>query len=307
MIDVILLVIGFALLFISGHYLVMGGVELAKFFKIPTLVVGLTIVSFGTSAPELLVSLKAAFSGYPDISLGNVVGSNISNIALVLGITALICPIPVATKLLKSDWPIMILLSLLLFVFSLSGLLTWWHGAILLLILIYFNVNSIIKGRSSDEVIPVVKIPWYYAILIIIASSVGLVFGAEWLVKGATGIARGLGVGERIISVSIIAFGTSVPELATSVVAAIKRQTDISIGNIIGSNVFNIAGILGITAVTKAIPVNQDILYNDMIWMIAISVLLFLLMVGKSRKISKLNGIMLISAYGLYLFFLLSN
>lgn len=307
MIDVILLVVGFVLLFISGHYLVTGGVELAKFFKIPTLVVGLTIVSFGTSAPELLVSLKAAFSGYPDISLGNVVGSNISNIALVLGITALIFPIPVATKILKSDWPVMMLVSILLFVLCLSGILNWWHGLILITVLLYFNISSIIKGRKSKEEIPEIKIKWYYAILIIASSSVGLIFGAEWLVKGATGIARDLGVGERIISVSIIAFGTSVPELATSAVAAIKRETDISIGNIIGSNIFNVAGILGITAITKPIPINKEILFNDMIWMLGISLLLFVLMIGKQRKISRLNGLMLISTYGLYLYFLLSN
>lgn len=307
MIDVILLVIGFALLFTSGHYLVTGGVELAKFFKIPPLVVGLTIVSFGTSAPELLVSLKAAFSGYPDISLGNVVGSNISNIALVLGITAIIYPIPVANKLLKYDWPIMILVSIALFMLCLSRTLSWWNGLILLSVLIYFNISSIIKGRKSEEHIPEIKIPWYYALLIIAVSSIGLVFGADWLVKGATGIARNLGVGERIISVSIIAFGTSVPELATSAVAAIKRQTDISIGNIIGSNIFNIAGILGITALTKPIPVNEQILNNDMIWMLGISVLLFILMIGKQRKISRLNGFILISAYGFYLFFLLSK
>lgn len=307
MIDAILLVVGFALLFISGHFLVTGGVELAKFFKIPTLVVGLTIVSLGTSAPELLVSLKAALSGYPDISLGNVVGSNISNIALVLGITAIICPIPVVSKLLKNDWPIMMLASSLLFILALSGVLNWWNGLILIAILFYFNISSVVKGRKSTEEIPEIKIPWYYAILIILVSCVGLVFGAEWLVKGATGIARNLGVGERIISVSIIAFGTSVPELATSVVAAIKRQTDISIGNIIGSNIFNVAGILGITSLIEPIKVNTQILHNDMVWMLGISVLLFLVMIGKRRKISRLNGFMLISAYGLYLFFLLSK
>lgn len=308
MIDVILLVVGFALLFISGRYLVTGGVELAKFFQIPTLVVGLTIVSFGTSAPELLVSLKAALSGHPDIALGNVVGSNISNIALVLGITALICPIPVVKKLIKFDWPLMMLLSILLFVFALSGTLNFWNGIILLVILVFFNIQSVRSGRNNNEETEPIKIKWYYSLLIIAGSSIGLVYGAEWLVKGASGIARNMGVDERIISVSIIAFGTSVPELATSTVAAFKRQTDISIGNIIGSNIFNVGGILGITAVTEAIPVNQKILSNDMLWMLGISLLLLILMlVGKSKKVSRLNGAMLISAYALFVYFLLSN
>jgi len=307
MIDVILLVVGFSLLFISGRYLVTGGVELAKFFKIPTLVVGLTIVSFGTSAPELLVSLKAALSGHPDIALGNVVGSNISNIALVLGITAIICPIPVVKKLIQFDWPVMMLISVLLFVFALSGTLNLWNGIILLAILVYFNIQSVRTGRNSNEPTDTIKIQWYYALLIIAASSVGLIFGAEWLVKGASGIARNMGVDERIISVSIIAFGTSVPELATSTVAAIKRQTDISIGNIIGSNIFNVAGILGITAVTEPIPVNQKILNSDMLWMLGISLLLFVLMLGKSKKISRLNGGILLTSYALFVYFLLSN
>ncbi len=307
MIDFAFLAVGFIILFLSGRFLVTGGVELAKFFKVPTLVVGLTIVSLGTSAPELLVSLKAALSGHPDISIGNVVGSNISNIALVLGITAIVSPIPVVAKLIKFDWPLMMLTGILLLVFGYSGILNWWEGLILLGVIIYFNIHSVRTGRKSKEEIQPIKIAWYYALLIVAASSIGLVFGAEWLVKGATGIARNLGVSERIISVSIIAFGTSVPELSTSIVAALRKETDISIGNIIGSNIFNTSGILGITAVTKAIPVNPKLLNTDIIWMLAISLLLFLLMIGKSRKISRINGAILMSSYCLYIYFLLNH
>ncbi len=305
MIDFLFLLLGFTILFISGRFLVVGGVELAKFFKIPTLVVGLTIVSLGTSAPELLVSLKAALSGHPDISIGNVVGSNISNIALVLGITAIIFPIPVVSKLIKFDWPIMMLTSILLLVFAYSGILTLWEGIILLTVIIYFNIQSVRTGRKNNGESQQVKIAWYYATLIVVASSIGLIFGAEWLVKGATGIARNLGVSERIISVSIIAFGTSVPELATSIVAALRKETDISIGNIIGSNIFNVAGILGVTAVTKAIPVNPKLLSSDMIWMLGISLLLLFVMIGKRKTVTRLNGAILISSYCLYIYFLL--
>lgn len=305
MIYLLYLTLGLLILFFSGKYLVTGGVELANFFKIPTLIVGLTVVSFGTSAPELLVSLEAAFSGHPDISVGNVIGSSIANIALILGFTAAIFPIPVATKLIKFDWVAMLLVSVLLLVVSYtSGILYRWIGLAFFLMLVYYNIHSVRSGRKNNKEIKKPKIAWYFSLLIIIASSIGLVFGAKWLVLGATGIARNMGVSERIISVSVIAFGTSVPELATSVVAAFKKETDISIGNIIGSNIFNITGILGITALVKPININKELI-TDMFWMIAISVLLLFLMLGRNKKISRLNGIILLASYSLYIYILL--
>ncbi|MBI9068035.1 MAG: calcium/sodium antiporter [Salinivirgaceae bacterium] len=304
--DTLFLILGFVTLFMSGKYLVVGSVQLAKLFKIPTLIVGLTIVSFGTSAPELIISLKAALSGHPDIAIGNVVGSNISNIALVLGITAIIFPIPVASKLLKFDWPIMMGLSILLFIFGLSGFLTWWNGLFLILAIIIYNVISVIKGRQNSETEEYNSVvPWYWSVLIIAASSVGLIFGADWLVNGASGLARNFGISERIISVSIIAFGTSVPELSTSVIAAFKKETDISIGNIIGSNIFNIAAILGITSLVAPISVNKVILWSDMLWMLGISLLLLLLMLGKTGRLKRWSGVVLILSYSLYIYFLL--
>lgn len=304
--DILFLALGFVILFFSGKYLVVGGVQLAKHFRIPTLVIGLTVVSLGTSAPELLVSLKAALSGHPDISIGNVVGSNISNIALVLGITALIFPIPVARKLIKFDWPIMMAISILFYVFAINGILKWWEGLIFVSIVIIFNIYSIYKGRKSNgEEDNKVDVAWHWSVLIILASSVGLIFGADWLVKGASGLARDLGVSERVISVSIIAFGTSVPELATSVVAALRKETDISIGNIIGSNIFNIAAILGITSLVTPITVSAAIISSDILWMLGISLLLFVLMVLKRRELSYWSGGILLLAYSSYIYFLL--
>lgn len=304
--DLLYLLLGFVLLFVSGKYLVVGGVQLAKFFKVPTLVIGLTVVSLGTSAPELLVSLKAALSGHPDIAMGNVVGSNISNIALVLGLTALIFPIPVVRKVIRFDWPVMMLVTLLLYVFTLNGYLLRWEGFLLLLVLIAYNFHSIKKGRKDNVTDENAAQPmaWYYALLIITASSVGLVYGADWLVKGASGLARDLGISERVISVSIIAFGTSVPELATSVVAAFKKETDISIGNIIGSNIFNIAGILGLTSAITPIPVNEKIITFDDLWMLGISMLLFFVMAFKNKQVSRPDGFILIFVYCLYIYFL---
>lgn len=307
--NILFLILGFIALFLSGKYLVTGSIQLARFFKIPTLVVGLTIVSFGTSAPELLVSLKAALSGHPDIAIGSVVGSNISNMALVLGITALIFPISVSRKLVRFDWPIMMLVTLLFYIFSLYGIIQWWQGLILVIIIIGFNIYSVQKGKqniSDDEILPV-EIPWYGSLAIIIGSSIGLIFGADWLVSGASGLARNFGVDERIISVSIIAFGTSVPELSTSVVAALRKESDISIGNIIGSNIFNVAGIIGITSLVTPIPVNEKIVNSDMLWMLGISVVLFLLMAGKAKKLNLWKGAVLILSYSLYIYFLLNN
>ena len=302
--DILFLILGFVVLFFSGKYLVVGGVQLAEYFRIPTLVIGLTVVALGTSAPELLVSLKAALSGHPDISIGNVVGSNISNMALVLGITAIIFPIPVARKLIIFDWPIMMAISVLFYILAFNGVLSFWEGFVLVSIIITFNIFSIYKGRKEigDNEEDKVNVSLYWAVLIILASSIGLVFGADWLVTGASGLARNFGISERVISVSIIAFGTSVPELATSVVAALRKETDISIGNIIGSNIFNIAAILGITSLVTPITVSSVI-----IWMLGISLLLFVLMVLKRKELSYWSGGILILSYSAYLYFLLSS
>lgn len=306
--DVIFLLLGFIALFLSGKYLVSASVQLARFFKIPTLVVGLTIVSFGTSAPELIVSLKAALSGHPDISIGNVVGSNISNIALVLGITALIYPIPVVKKIIKLDWPVLMGICIAFYAMALNKVLIWWEGLIFIIILIAFNIYSVRSGRKQGDEQDDYKnitMKWYWALTVIAISCLGLVFGANWLVFGASALARNFGVGERIISVSIIAFGTSVPELATSAIAALKKETDISIGNIIGSNIFNVAGILGITSIVKPIPVNETILLTDIIWMLAITILLLLVMIGKRKQIARWEGLILIITYSSYIYLLL--
>jgi cation:H+ antiporter len=305
--DVFHLILGFVVLFISGKYLVVGGVQLAKYFKIPTLVIGLTVVALGTSAPELLVSLKAAISGHPDISIGNVVGSNISNIALVLGITAIIFPIAITSKLIKSDWSVMMLTGVLFYILSINNILSRWEGVIFLILIVIFIIYSIRNGRRYYESTEdnSINIAWYWSLIIIIISSIGLVFGAEWLVKGATEIARDFNVSERVISVSIIAFGTSIPELATSVIAAIKKETDISIGNIIGSNIFNILAILGITSTVTPINVSQPIINFDMLWMLGISLLLLLLIIGKRKKLTRWGGVILLLSYISYIYTLL--
>jgi cation:H+ antiporter len=297
---------GLIVLLLSGDFLVRGGVSLAGHFKVSTLVVGLTVVSLGTSAPELMVSLKAVLNGQSDISTGTVIGSNISNIALVLGLTALVLPISVNKRTTLFDWPIMFGATLIFFVFILNKSLDRIEGLLFVLLLaayvIYSLWNSRKQEQSKTDTVVKPKYKLWQSILIIVVSGVGLRYGADWLVVGAAGIATGFGISEYLISVSIVAFGTSVPELATSLIAAFKKEMDISVGNIIGSNIFNIWGILGITAAIKPISVNQQILDFDMYWLIGICVVLLLFMLPVKRgKILRWNGAILVASYAFYL------
>ena len=301
--EYLLLILGFAILIFSGDFLVKGGVEIAKHFKISPLVVGVTVVSFGTSAPELFVSIDAALDGSPDITLGNVIGSNIANIALVLGLTAIILPIPVKSKSIKFDWPVMFLASILLFVFGLDNKLNSYECIFFVLAILWYIIHSIYFSRKETKENGTEKanLSIIKSIAIIILSSIGLYYGADLLVNNAKEIALTFGVSERVIGLTLIAFGTSVPELATSVIAASKKQLDISIGNIIGSNIFNIFAVLGITGIIKPINVTQKALEFDLIWMIAIALLLFLFILPlKNGIISRLKGLAFFIIYITY-------
>ena len=305
--DYLYLLLGFVILLYSGDLLVKGGVALSSHFKISTLVVGVTVVSFGTSAPELFVSLDAALSGSPDISIGYIVGSNISNIALVLGFTAVLLPLPVRSNSIKYDWPVMMGASLLFYAFALNQYLETWEGIIFVLLLVSFMVWTIWKSRKdnqglSDEFRPA-KYSIPIAIALIVASSFGLYFGANLLVDSAKNIALDFGVSERVIGLTVVAFGTSVPELATSAVAAYKKEMDISIGNIIGSNIFNILGVLGVTSIIKNIFVSEPIISFDIFIMLGVSILLFLLILPLKRgKLHRWKGALLLSSYLIYVY-----
>jgi len=301
-----LLVISILLLIGSGDILVRGSVSLARHFKISTLLVGLIVVSIGTSAPELFVSLQAALNGHPDIAIGNVVGSNISNIALVLALTAIILPVLVQKSILVFDWPVLLVSSLTFYFLASDGELSIYDGAILLTMLVVYLFISIKKSIKDRKHAPVFKKPQYNIYLslgFILGSIVGMYFGANWLIDSASEIASGLGISERVISVTIVAFGTSVPELSTSVIAAIKKESDISIGNIIGSNIFNILAILGPTSMISPIKVSDKIISSDILWMIGITVLLFALMlIYKTKQISRISGGILLLTYIYYIY-----
>lgn len=306
--DYLLLLVGLIVLVVGGEVLVKGAVAIAYRFEISPLVVGMTIVSFGTSAPELLVSIQAALEGHPAISIGNVVGSNISNLALVLGLTTLIFPLPVKENTVKIDWPVMMGASLLFYlVIAFDEKLNRIEAFGFLVLLIVFLVWLIRKSRKEEkqsENREQSAQNLARAILFVVAGCVALAFGASWLLDGAVGIATNFGVSEHVIGVTIVAFGTSVPELATSCIAAFRKQTDISLGNLIGSNIFNILAILGITGIIKEIPISSEVLSYDIFWMLGISfiILPFVLI---DRKIYRIEGGILFMSYLLYVFFLI--
>lgn len=315
-----LLFIGIVLLLAGGEFIVRGGVSLASKFKISTMVVGVTVVSLGTSAPELVVSIEAAFSGHPDIAIGNVVGSNIANIGLVLGLTIVILPVFVDSRSLLFNMLFMLGVTLLLIAFAFDRRLIWWEGLILLSLIISFVWFSIRKSRISlkkgEEVIPPGKYSLLVSILIIAASGVALVFGARFLVQGASEIARGIGVSERAISVTVIALGTSLPELATSAVAAFRKENDISIGNIIGSNIFNILAILGTSSSLLGIPgvsdvdaigISEKMFSTDLMVCLGFSILLLILLLPfRKVTLGRIKGLVLMIAYIAYIFVVFS-
>ncbi|MFT5823196.1 MAG: cation:H+ antiporter [Crocinitomix sp.] len=308
------LILGLITLIVAGEFLVRGAVGIAKRFHISTLVIGMTVISFGTSAPELLVCLDAAMTGHPEIAIGNVVGSNIANIALVLGITVLILPIVVDRNSKRIDWPMMMLATVLFAFFAWDGEIQRYEGIILFVILAAFTYWLIRNSRKKtkkelaaaaiesdeDEDIAKVKDKPAISIVFLLIGLVGLFFGADWLVHGAIDIATHFGMEERIIAVTVVAFGTSVPELITSGMAALKGETDISIGNLIGSNLFNIMAVIGLTAMVHPIGVSDAIIASDMWWMIAIAVaLLPLMVIGK--KIGRFKGTLLLGTYIAYI------
>ena len=305
----LLLFAGLVLLFISGKFLVDSSVAISRRLKIPRMIIGLTVVAFGTSAPELLVSLQAAFSGYPEIAIGNVVGSNISNILLVLAITALIYPIPVPASSVKRDWPVMMVVSILLFVFSLNGWLTRLEGGVLVGLLAGYIAYSVIRARGANSIaVPEETegtMKWWVALLIFLVSCLGLAFGADLLVDNVAIIAEDIGISKRVVSITMVAVGTSIPELATSVIAALKKETDISVGNIIGSNIMNILSVLGFTSLVSPIRVSTEIARFDIPWMLGISMMLLLMMLPASRsRITRWEGSFMIFIYLLYIYFL---
>lgn len=310
--DYFLVFFGLVLLVVGGEFLVRSSVALSFKLHLSKMVIGLTVVSFATSAPELLVSLQAALNGFSDIALGNVIGSNIANIGLILGVTAIISPLIIDKSFYKLNWPVMMILSVgLYFVLKSGSQISRSEGVALLLMLFVYLWILIKKAKNERESIPVddsideglSRASNFKIIIWLLLGAASLYFGSELLVSSAIDIAGRFGVSERIIAVTMIAVGTSIPELAASVIAALKKENAISLGNLIGSNIFNISSVLGITAIIQPIAVkSQEVLTSDIFWMIGFAAILLLLsFLPKSHQLGRKRGILLVGAYSIFI------
>ena len=308
----IYIILGLTLLVLGGNWLLKSAIGLSLKFNISKIIVGLTVVSFATSAPEMIVSIKSALAGYSDIALGNVVGSNIANIGLVLGVVLLINAIQLENSFLKADWPITMITTILLFVFLvIDGVLSRTEGFVfvgVLIIYLLYLIKTNTKIEENDELQNDIenagKLSYQKIFFYLLIGGFGLWLGSELLVNGAVNLAENLGVSKRIIAVTVVSIGTSIPELASSIIASIKKESAISIGNIIGSNIFNILSVLGITIIIKPIDtIDVRILEHDIYWMLAfVFVLLPLAFLPKRNSLSFKEGVLLLFMYSLFVY-----
>lgn len=312
--------IGFVLLLGGADFLVRGTVAMATRLKISPLLVAMTVVAFGTSAPELVVSVGAALSGAPGIAVGNVVGSNIANILLILGATAIIYPISANRQAFVRDYKALLGATLVFIVFALTEQFERWHGVLMLTLLGLFLYNSYLKAKHNkkeleeqahevEELSTFAHKSWIIICSCMFGGLTAIILGAQWLVDGAVDIARMYNVSEEVIGLTLIAFGTSLPELATSAVAAYRKHNDITLGNVIGSNIWNILCIMGATAMTLPVPVAQQVLRIDLWYMFGATLLLFPFMLTQNR-LCRLEGSVFLILYVAYIglqYFLAQN
>ena len=299
--DYIYVIAGLIGLFFGGEALVRGSVGIARRMAIPPLLIGLTVVGFGTSTPELLVSVDAALRGAPDIAIGNIVGSNIANMLLIVGVTCLVWPIAVSGSTLRRDTAVMVIGVLALVPIFAIGEMGRFAGGLLVTGLASYLIWAYLQPGDAtvEDIDAPPPVSALVSVLWVVGGLVVLMFGARFLVDGSVSIARGFGVSEAFIGLTIVAIGTSLPELATSVIAAFRRQSEIAIGNIVGSNIFNVLGILGITALIKPIPVADRFLNFDLPIMILVSLILTILLLTRP-VIGRKVGLAGLAGYAVY-------
>ncbi|MRI02092.1 calcium/sodium antiporter [Kriegella sp. EG-1] len=306
------IILGLALLIAGGNWLLKAAVALSLRLNIPKIVIGMTVVSFATSAPELIVSIKAALDGFPDLALGNVVGSNIANLGLVLAVTVLLGSIDVRKTFYTTDWPVMMAASLLFFGFIFfDGELQQYEGIIMVAVLFMFLVyllrfqKQAVEDEAPEDDKP---LPLYKLVLFLGMGGTALWGGSELLIGGAVGLATLYGVSERVIAVTVVSIGTSIPELAASIIAVIKKEKAISLGNLIGSNIFNLLAVLGITAIITPIRVvDEGLLSNDIFWMLGISFLILpLVFIPKGLRLGWRDGLILLGVYIAFVYLTIS-
>ena len=315
--DYMLILAGLVALFVGGEGLVRGAVSIAQRLGLSTILIGAVIVGFGTSTPELVVSLKAALAGQSEIALGNVVGSNIANVMLIMALAALLAPIACQAAAIKRDAWIVLCASLLLWALVPVGGVGAGAGAAMLALLLGYVVYNIRRERQEkkklkdgtvhehevEELGASGHLSPVKAGLYCVVSLVLLMLGADWLVTGATNLARGFGISEAVIGLTLVAVGTSLPELATSIVAAYRRHTDVVVGNILGSNFYNILGILGVTGLVSPIPVAGQIAHQDIPLMVGVAVLTLGLILWRG-VIGRPAAVVMLALYGSYMYWL---
>ena len=301
------IVLGLILLIKGGDWVLDSAILFSLRLNIPKIVVGMTVVSFATSAPELIVSINAALNGYPDLAVGNIVGSNIANLALVLGIVVFITPIKIDKIFIKYDWPAMIFVTLLFyFLLKSDYTLTLFESILFIAVLIAYLISLFLfqRNRINDQEIDVdTSMKFLKIFSLLIFGSFFLWLGSEVLIKGAISLASKLGISERIIGVTIIAFGTSIPELSTSIVAIINKEQNISLGNLIGSNIFDMLGVIGITGILSPIVISdKGLIDSDLIWMVSLAfIILPLVFFPNKMKFGRAEGILLLLFYLLFI------
>jgi cation:H+ antiporter len=317
---ILLFILGLLVLVAGAELLVRGSSRLAAAFGVSPLVIGLTIVALGTASPEIAVSLRAAMTGQGDITIGNVIGSNIFNILVVLGISAIVVPIVIAEQLIRLDVPIMIGISLLTYFLVLDGTLSFMNSMVLFIGVIAYTVFSLHQSRKESEEVQreyeqefAQKEPFtllnILRYMFFVAAGLGLlVLGARWLVDSASSIAEALGVSQLIIGLTIVAIGTSLPEVATSLVAALKGESDIAVGNAVGSNIFNLLGVLGVAGLVapEGIHITEQVLRFDFLVMIFVA-LISLPIFYVDNMISRFEGFVLFSYYMVYTIYIILN
>ncbi len=313
MMDWLYVIVGLVILLLAGDSLVKGAVNMSLRLGVPALIVSLTIVAFGTSAPELLISVQAIWDGVPGIAIGNVVGSNTANVLLVLGIPALLATMHTSECDTRKSYLQMIAATALFIALAFTGVFTWWSGLILLAALAAMlgyamlevkrhrkaNVDEEEEVEGADP-----NLGWAKIVMFLVLGLIGLPLGASLLVDGATNIAREYGISETVIGLTLVAIGTSLPELATTVMAALRRQADVALGNVIGSNMFNLLGIIGVASLVGPIPVDDQFLSFDL-WVMLAASLLLIPFVFMRKDITRLWGVILSAAYVTYLFVVL--
>lgn len=298
--DILLILGGFVLLLAGGEALVSGAVSIAQRLRVPPMVIGLTLVGFGTSLPELVTSVQAALQGAAGVAVGNVVGSNIANILLILGLAALLAPIAVNRQRFRLDALFLLASGALSAALMLSGMLERSAGLLLVLGLVAFLMATFLLPHPEPDTAPSHTQPPLRATLLFLGGLALVLLGARWLVNGAVGLADSWGVSDSVIGLTIVAVGTSLPELVTSVIAALRRQSDMAFGNIVGSNLFNLLGILGTTALIRPLPVPVQIQSFDL-WVMLAATGALILTATTGRGISRPEGLILLAGYGAYL------